>query len=619
GTYRVDSQTVFTADDSGDEDRPVVYRAKEKGSVIFDGGVRIDPSLFVPASEEVKAKLTDESARSNLMEADLNAAGCYDLDDSRNYGIGWQCYSYRQELYVDGERQTVARWPNSSYDSNLLLIGEDDVPYIQPPENRASLWSGEKIRMYGMPLYDYDSVNMSENALELDTEKSIVRITGSMHFPAQNARSAYFYYYNILSEIDIPGEYYWDVEAGKLYYYPDGDLGEHDISFSQFAGEWFLLSGASYLNFEGFVFENGRNSVFASNPQTAADHITIDGCVFRDNGGYAVRMSGSFITVKNCEIYNMGSGCIELTGGNLNDLVSNCSVITNNLIHDWSETYTVYNPGININGYGFTVSHNEMYGSPHEAIAYNCGGSTIEYNYIHDVCTETGDAGAVYAGRRWDWNGNIIRFNLIENVIDTVFGREPNGIYIDDCLSEQWCYGNILVNIAGWGFHIGGGKKIKAENNILVNINQSEFMTYDSRGVGNSFGHDFTVYPDGYMWRMITSVTDYLSDKQRFAVPLDLLLLEHTGLSHENNPDDPGVPAYGIVQGNIAFGTDGKVAGPSDAAIKHCTFEANIVYDSDPGFADCENGNYSLKEDSRVYRDIPGFIRIDLDSIGILK
>ncbi|MBO4220735.1 MAG: hypothetical protein J5933_07415, partial [Clostridia bacterium] len=44
GTYRVDSQTVFTADDSGDADRPVVYRAKEKGSVIFDGGVRIDPS-----------------------------------------------------------------------------------------------------------------------------------------------------------------------------------------------------------------------------------------------------------------------------------------------------------------------------------------------------------------------------------------------------------------------------------------------------------------------------------------------------------------------------------------------------------------------------------------------
>ncbi len=92
-------------------------------------------------------------------------------------------------------------------------------------------------------------------------------------------------YYNILSEIDIPGEYYWDVDAGKLYYYPDGDLEERDISFSQFAGEWFMLNGASYLTFEGFVFENGRNSIFTSNSQDGADHITIDGCVFRDHGG----------------------------------------------------------------------------------------------------------------------------------------------------------------------------------------------------------------------------------------------------------------------------------------------------------------------------------------------
>ena len=134
-----------------------------------------------------------------------------------------------------------------------------------------------------------------------------------------------------------------------------------------------------------------------------------------------------------------------------------------------------------------------------------------------------------------------------------------------------------------------------------------------------NFAHEFTVYPEGYMWRNITTVTDYLSEMQRFAVPLNLLLLEHTGLSKEGNPDDPGVPSYGIVQGNIAFGTDGIVVGPSDAAVKHCTFEANLVYESDPGFADCENGDYSLKDDSRVYRDIPGFIKIDADRIGIQK
>ena len=53
GTYRIDHQTVFTAEDSGEEGRAVVYRASGDGEVLFDGGITIDPSLFVPASDDI--------------------------------------------------------------------------------------------------------------------------------------------------------------------------------------------------------------------------------------------------------------------------------------------------------------------------------------------------------------------------------------------------------------------------------------------------------------------------------------------------------------------------------------------------------------------------------------
>ncbi len=43
---------------------------------------------------------------------------------------------------------------------------------------------------------------------------------------------------------------------------------------------------------------------------------------------------------------------------------------------------------------------------------------------------------------------------------------------------------------------------------------------------------------------------------------------------------------------------------------------SNVVYDTDPGFVDPESGNYSLRDDSRVFRDIPGFENIDYASIG---
>ncbi|MBP5235996.1 MAG: right-handed parallel beta-helix repeat-containing protein [Clostridia bacterium] len=639
GVYRVDSQTVFTPEDSGEEGKPIAYRAKEAGSVFFDGGVSIDPSLFVPASEEVKAKLPDDAAKENVLEADLKAAGCYDLDDDKTYSGGWDCFSYRQELYVDNERQTVARWPNSGYEITKLYVFEGEDPYLTVPEGKAEKWAAEKTRYYGYPEIDWDAINLSDDAISIDVEKSSLVFDGRKYKKTDRSK---YYVYNLLCELDAPGEYYWDVGKGKLYYYPDGDLKERKISFSQFAEDWIMINDASYLSFEGITFENGRATVISGKTQKTNDtnHITVDGCVFRDLGGYAVDLVGAFITVKNCEIYNLGSGCVFLNGGRAKDQYSNCSVVSNNIIHDWSQTYTVYGAAVTAYGVGYTISHNEMFNSPHEAVAFNCSSSLIEYNYIHDVCNQTSDAGAVYSGRRWDWWGNVIRFNLIENVIDTTFGGGPCAIYLDDMLSGQWCYGNILVNIAGTGFSIGGGKKNTIENNIMINVGDTP-ITYDQRAVGNDFGHGAIEYPKGSMWGYLTGEVKYLSDYQRFAVPQNLLMIEHTGYSSRYCIDDPGTPSYGIVRDNITYLSDhlleeiispdeiediykdavtlDGVTHPSGPARVYGTFESNIRYGKDPGFADLKNGNYALKEDSRVYRDIPGFIKIDTDSIGIQK
>ena len=56
-----------------------------------------------------------------------------------------------------------------------------------------------------------------------------------------------------------------------------------------------------------------------------------------------------------------------------------------------------------------------------------------------------------------------------------------------------------------------------------------------------------------------------------------------------------------------------------DSNEQYGNFEFNIYYYDDPGFVDCEGGNYSLRDDSRVYRDIPGFARIDYESIGRIE
>ncbi len=643
GNYPVTASVEFTAEDSGEEGKPIVYRAEKDAEVIFDGGVSLNGADFIPASDEVKSKLISEDAKAALLEIDLAAAGCYDLTDHFDYSTGWECYKYRQELYIDSERQTVARWPNEGYEITELVGGNSDdgnAPYIVIPKEKAELWSkADAVRYYGYPESDWSSTNYQENNVSIDADKSALVFIND---DRDDAKVSKYFVYNVLSELDSPGEYYWDVNAKKLYYYPDGDISNKKISFSQFADDWFILKDPTYLAFTGITFENGRATTFVTDSAKLNDthHITISDCVIRSFGGHFIKAGGAYFYILNNEIYNMGSGCIYLNGGGAAEMLPSNSVIKNNTIHDWSQTYTVYGAAVTLYGIAYEVSHNEMYNSPHEAIAFNCANSIIEYNYIHDVCSQTSDAGAIYSGRRWDWSGNIIRYNLIKDVKDTTFGGTPCAVYFDDMLSGQYCYSNILVNIAGTGFTVGGGRNNFIENNIMVNIGK-EPVSYDQRGVRDDFGHRSITFPGGDMWYKINSEVVYTSDYQRFAVPSNLLMIENCEESMEYFIDDPGVPSYAIVRNNITYGSDylvdkkidsldgidiykdgvtlDAVCHPSAPARLYGTFEANIKYDTDPGFVDIEGGNYSLNDDSRVYRDIPGFPKISYDLIGVIS
>lgn len=168
-----------------------------------------------------------------------------------------------------------------------------------------------------------------------------------------------------------------------------------------------------------------------------------------------------------------------LTGGDRETLTSSENVVTNNLIYDWSQVYRTYQAAVSLNGVGAVCSHNEIYNSPHEAITYSGNNHVIEYNVIHDVVLESSDAGAIYAGRRWSYYGNVIRYNCIYNIGSEDF--TPSGIYFDDALSGQEAYGNLLINIPGCAFLLGGGRDLKIENNQIINA--ATPIYYDDRAM----------------------------------------------------------------------------------------------------------------------------------------
>ena len=84
------------------------------------------------------------------------------------------------------------------------------------------------------------------------------------------------------------------------------------------------------------------------------------------------------------------------------------------------------------------------------------GDLIIEYNYIHDVCYEANDAGAVYLG---GWSANDICFchNLIKHIVNIYKTGAPNGFYNDDGGAGKIARANLFIDIDGNAFAMGGG------------------------------------------------------------------------------------------------------------------------------------------------------------------
>jgi len=633
GTYKITSTLEFLPEDSGEADKPIIFRAEENAEVIFDGGVTLNGSDFVPASDDIKNRVADENAKKNLLEIDLTAAGCFDLESRTDYGTGWGSDSYRQELYVDNERQVLAQWPNDgAYETKGKYT---EKLQLNIPEEKYELWKNAKtIEYYGAPEYDWNMIRAFVGAVLVNEENKTLDIDSSVVSSCDPSKRSTFWVYNIPEEIDIPGEYWWDVQTNKLYYYPDGDLTNKKIVFSQYKDSFILLSGVNHILFEGLTFENARTAAIAGTNMDTA-YVNIENCTFRCIGVNAIAFRGYNIYIADNEFYQLGSGGVSLRGGSIAEFKRSDSVVTNNKIYDFGQTYMVYQAGVYTNGLGFTISHNEIFNAPHFAINPDSGETLIEYNDVHDVCKCTSDSGAIYLGRRWDWAGNVIRYNYIHDIIDVAHNGTPLGIYLDDQVSGQHVYSNLLVNVSGNAIGVCSGKYNIVENNIIVNCKNVP-ISNDQRGLGFAANH--CSYPTGYMWGTMLGTEPY-SKFMALARPENLLHVEAVK-SSIYNIDDPGICSYTVIRDNVSYGDYEievydeieysdlyKDELPFDGITSlipmmrlYNTYEGNEYYPvgTDIGFVDEENSNYFLRDDSRVYRDIPGFEKIQFDKIGII-
>ena len=305
----------------------------------------------------------------------------------------------------------------------------------------------------------------------------------------------------------------------------------------------------------------------------------------------------------------------DIAGGDRETLATGGNRVENCLFHDYSEVALTAGPGVNMTGVGNVCAHNEFYNSPQQAVFYTGNDMLIEYNLMHDVSLLSDDCSAVYAGRRWDCGGSVLRYNVMYDLGDA--DHAPNGIYWDDGLSGQTAYGNLIVNCKQFGFHISGGRDHVVYGNVLVNCKTP--VSYDERARDGVLNADswFKHSREGADMQQNLEAMPWQSELWRAAYPYTAdWVLDY---SDTEDPNFIPNPANSRINGNLIVQYAGSIGNISDSADRFSDISGNAVYKMNAMkklFADPENGDYTLRDDATVYVLIPDFASLPLGEVG---
>jgi hypothetical protein len=586
GLYEQAAAFELTAGDSGTVSAPIVYRAARGAEVRISGGKAI--TNFKPVTDKAVLARLDEKARGKVLQADLKALGVKD------YGTA----ARGLELFFQDKPMTLSRWPDEGFVKISGLVGGhpknvrgtkgDKVGKFMYEGDRPKRWAGEKdLWVHGYWFWDWS--DQRHRVDSIDTAKRVIAVKPPYHNYGYRI-GQWFYAFNVLAELDRPGEWYLDRDAGLLYFWPPSDPSKARPSVSV-AKSLVDMQKTSHVTFEGITLEACRGTAVTIR---GGKGNRIANCVLRNIGAFAVRISGgSGSAVIGCEIYQIGQGGIALSGGDRKTLTPAGHQAVGNHIRNYGRLDRMYKPAIGLSGVGLRVANNLIHDAPHMAIMFSGNDHVIELNEIHRVCLESNDAGAIYSGRDWTMRGTVIRHNYLHH-INGFRGKGCVGVYLDDMFSGTRIEGNVFHQVTRAAF-IGGGRDCSVTNNIFVDCKPA--LHIDARAMGWAGYHVKTT-----MTTRLKAMP-YQSALWRKRYPKLIGILS----------DTPAAPKGNIVARNISIG--GRWDGVHRSARKYVAFKDNLI-DTDPHFVDRDKANFQLRADSPAWK--MGFKRIPTEKIGLV-
>lgn len=503
GTYYLGQTLKFTVADSKNSGASVIYRAENEGEAVLSGG-----SLL---------SLQWEAAGNGILVAAVPENSIID------------------QLYINGIRQRMARFPNAVAGKNVFDSWDLNHSAVYNPE-RDPL-KPERISEWKNPAGGY--IHAMHSALwgdmhwlitGKDNKESVQYEGGWQNNRPSPMHGVYRMVENVFEELDAPGEWYFNTGSSQLYYIPDPgtDMKKARVEIVrlkhlvEFSGS--RENPVRFVHLQGFVFRHAART-FMDNKEPllrsdwtvyrggsvvyeGAEDCSLSGCEFDQVGGNTVFVNNynRRITIRGCYIHNSGANGIAFVGdpatvrsplfrygrqdyenidrtpGPRGDnfpedcLVEDCLITLTG--RDEKQTAPVH---ISISR-KIRISHCSIYDVPRAGINIsegNFGGHTIEYCDVFNTVLETGDHGSFNSwGRDRYWTPDVK-----ETCVQVA--AEPSMPFWD--ITEP----NIIRNCRwrcdhGWDIDLDDGSThYRIYNNLLLNGGLKMREGYDRIATNN--------------------------------------------------------------------------------------------------------------------------------------
>lgn len=652
GVYAFTESLTLTEEDSGTEGSPITYRAYRDENVSFIGGVDIDPSsLEVVKDSSILDRLVSRDMEGKLYRVNLFKIGVREIP--KPYLLG--SYSYWQvagtqgegdcvimadlveklgysrnsakspELFVDDVLMNVSKYPNEGYleVENITEAGpfmrnwNDDIvgsaDWVPPSERvatpfrfvaksiseRLKYWqTADQAIMWGRWYYDWATQSVPLAGVKVSSSEISSAVPSAFSIKIGQP----WYIYNLLEEIDEPGEYFMDQKTGYLYYYPTKDVSQiKNMVITLLDGNVVDVDNAQYINFEGIDVGRSRRSAF--NVKNS-HHINISDAEISYTASAAVRFdTDTDCTVKHSYIHDVDGGVHMSNCGDMENLVKGNCGVEDCEIENFARLTGTYTPAVALGtGCGNYARFNDIHNSQHMAVSFTGPYHEVSYNNIYNVCQEADDSGVIYVGRSLatHW-GSVVKNNYIHDCTPNVtYVIGTIAVYLDDFLSGVTVVGNVIENMQKAGMFSGYNNVWT--NNIFINCTNNTVVTAFNANIAGAGLRPTLI--DG--WKKATYKTN---DAWKNAFPALYAITE------ENLMND-SVTTGNVVANNYSWNSAGY-----NIVATMISSDKNVVADNvesikDPGFVDAENGIYVLKEDAQIFKDLPDFKQIPFTRIG---